>query len=56
MLEGAIGNVIGNTGGYNGGGNDANDDWVSYAPLYGKDAQDLFHHAAAHQQLVGRLR
>ncbi|MQY38971.1 hypothetical protein SRB17_69860 [Streptomyces sp. RB17] len=45
------GKVIGNTGGYNGGGNDANDDWVTYAPVYGKDAQDLFDHAAAHQQL-----
>ncbi|MFC7867689.1 trypsin-like serine protease [Streptomyces murinus] len=45
------GKVIGNTGGYNGGGNDADDDWVSYAPVYGKDAQNLFQHAAAHQQL-----
>ncbi|OIK23306.1 hypothetical protein VT52_033460 [Streptomyces malaysiense] len=45
------GRVIGDTGGYNGGGNDADDDWVTYAPLYGKDAQNLFQHAAAHQQL-----
>ncbi|MFF4397257.1 trypsin-like serine protease [Streptomyces sp. NPDC001480] len=43
------GKVIGNTGGYNGGGNDANDDWVTYAPVYGKDAQDLFADAAAHR-------
>ncbi|MHB9860290.1 trypsin-like serine peptidase [Streptomyces sp. YIM S03343] len=48
------GKVIGNTGGYNGGGNDANDDWVTYAPIYGTDAQDLFAHAAAHQQLGGK--
>nr|BFD88510.1 hypothetical protein StreXyl84_79110 [Streptomyces sp. Xyl84] len=46
------GKVIGNTGGYNGGGNDANVDWVTYAPVYGADAQDLFDHAAAHQQLA----
>lgn len=45
------GKVIGNTGGYNGGGNDANDDWVTYAPVYGKDAQDLFNHAADHKEL-----
>nr|WP_237545099.1 trypsin-like serine protease [Streptomyces sp. SID4946] len=45
------GKVIGNTGGYNGGGNDADDDWVSYAPVYGKDAQNLFQHASVHQQL-----
>ncbi|MEU6068871.1 trypsin-like serine protease [Streptomyces sp. NPDC047082] len=44
------GKVIGNTGGYNGGGNDANDDWVTYAPIYGKDAQDLFNDAAAHRE------
>ncbi|MGV9259482.1 trypsin-like serine peptidase [Streptomyces sp. NPDC003703] len=46
------GKVIGNTGGYNGGGNDANVDWVTYAPVYGADAQDLFDHAAAHQQVA----
>ncbi|MFD3676840.1 FG-GAP-like repeat-containing protein [Streptomyces sp. NPDC058613] len=40
------GQVIGNLGGYNGGGNDANVDWVSYAPLFGKDAQDLYNDAA----------
>ncbi|MFF4017230.1 trypsin-like serine peptidase [Streptomyces sp. NPDC001843] len=45
------GKVIGNTGGYNGGGNDANDDWVTYAPVYGKDAQDLFADAAAHRDV-----
>jgi len=45
------GKVIGNTGGYNGGGNDANDDWVTYAPIYGKDAQDLFKDAAAHRSV-----
>ncbi|MFH8391208.1 trypsin-like serine protease [Streptomyces sp. NPDC018036] len=45
------GKVIGNTGGYNGGGNDANDDWVTYAPVYGKDAQDLFADAAAHRKV-----
>ncbi|MEU6071532.1 trypsin-like serine protease [Streptomyces sp. NPDC047082] len=43
------GKVIGNTGGYNGGGNDANDDWVTYSPIYGEDAQDLFNDAAAHR-------
>lgn len=41
------GKVIGNVGGYNGGGNDANDDSVSYSPLYGKDAQDLYDDANA---------
>ncbi|MEU5594828.1 trypsin-like serine protease [Streptomyces sp. NPDC020298] len=45
------GKVIGNTGGYNGGGNDANDDWVTYAPVYGKDAEDLFADAAAHRNV-----
>ncbi|MFF3405458.1 trypsin-like serine peptidase [Streptomyces sp. NPDC002742] len=45
------GKVIGNTGGYNGGGNDADDDWVTYAPIYGKDAQDLFADAAAHRKV-----
>ncbi|MEU6556362.1 trypsin-like serine protease [Streptomyces sp. NPDC046915] len=43
------GKVIGNTGGYNGGGNDADDDWVTYSPIYGKDAEDLFNDAAAHR-------
>ncbi|MFE9448803.1 trypsin-like serine peptidase [Streptomyces sp. NPDC006739] len=43
------GKVIGDTGGYNGGGNDADDDWVTYAPVFGKDAQDLFDDAAAHR-------
>ncbi|MET9293650.1 hypothetical protein [Streptomyces sp. NPDC003077] len=42
--------VIGNTGGYNGGGNDANVHWITYAPVYGKDAQDLFDDAKAHRQ------
>ncbi|MFB7635304.1 trypsin-like serine peptidase [Streptomyces sp. NPDC056149] len=41
------GKVIGNVGGYNGGGNDANDDSVTYSPLYGKDAQDLYDDANA---------
>lgn len=36
------GKLIGNTGGYYGGGNDANDSWVTYSPIYGKDAQDLY--------------
>ncbi|MCX4431599.1 trypsin-like serine peptidase [Streptomyces mirabilis] len=45
------GKVIGNTGGYHGGGNDANDDWVTYSPIYGKDAQDLFADAAAHRKV-----
>ncbi|MCX5410023.1 trypsin-like serine protease (plasmid) [Streptomyces sp. NBC_00335] len=36
------GKVIGNTGGYHGGGNDS---WVTYAPLYGKDARDLYEDA-----------
>ncbi|MFI1363308.1 trypsin-like serine peptidase [Streptomyces griseochromogenes] len=48
------GNVIGNTGGYFGGGDDANDDWVTYAPVYGKDAQDLFADAAAHRTVGPR--
>ena len=39
------GKVVGNTGGYN----DANDAWVTCAPVYGKDAQDLFDHAAPDQ-------
>ncbi|GHI68886.1 hypothetical protein Snoj_28040 [Streptomyces nojiriensis] len=39
------GQVVGNIGGYNGGGNDANVDWISYSPLYGKDAQDLYNDA-----------
>ncbi|MCX4783772.1 trypsin-like serine peptidase [Streptomyces sp. NBC_01264] len=38
------GKVIGNTGGYHGGGNDS---WVTYAPVYGKDARDLYEDAAA---------
>ncbi|WP_405808164.1 S1 family peptidase [Streptomyces sp. NBC_00210] len=41
------GKVIGNTGGYNGGGNDQNVDWISYAPVYGKDAQALYNDAVA---------
>ncbi|WP_143570506.1 trypsin-like serine peptidase [Streptomyces acidiscabies] len=48
------GKVIGATGGYNGGGNDANDDWVTYAPLFGKDAQALFNDAAAHRAVGAR--
>ncbi|MFJ5675624.1 trypsin-like serine peptidase [Streptomyces sp. NPDC093097] len=43
------GNVIGNVGGYNGGGNDANDDNVTYSPLYGKAAQDLYNDANTHR-------
>ncbi len=43
------GKIIGNTGGYNGGGNDANDEWVTYSPVYGKDAQDLLDDATAHR-------
>ncbi|WP_369780572.1 serine protease [Streptomyces sp. R33] len=39
------GQVIGNVGGYNGGGNDAEAHWVSYSPIYGKDAQDLYNDA-----------
>ncbi|MGI5398771.1 trypsin-like serine peptidase [Streptomyces sp. CA-135486] len=41
------GKVIGNTGGYNGGGNDQNVDWISYAPVYGKDARALYDDAVA---------
>ncbi|MFF2463424.1 trypsin-like serine peptidase [Streptomyces mirabilis] len=48
------GKVVGNTGGYNGGGNDANDDWVTYAPIYGKDAKALFNEAAAHRTVGAR--
>ncbi|MGJ5890338.1 trypsin-like serine peptidase [Streptomyces niveiscabiei] len=48
------GKVIGATGGYNGGGNDTNDDWVTYAPLFGKDAQALFNDAAAHRTVGAR--
>ncbi|MFK4225199.1 trypsin-like serine peptidase [Streptomyces sp. NPDC019890] len=44
------GKVIGNTGGYNGGGNDQNVDWITYAPIYGKDAQDLYNDAVAGRQ------
>ncbi|MGW9370406.1 FG-GAP-like repeat-containing protein [Streptomyces xanthophaeus] len=39
------GQVVGNTGGYNGGGNDSDDHWISYSPLFGKDAQDLYNDA-----------
>ncbi|MDD9382952.1 trypsin-like serine protease [Streptomyces sp. ZAF1911] len=38
------GKVVGNTGGYYGGGTDS---WVTYAPVYGKDAQDLYDDADA---------
>ncbi|NUK61205.1 hypothetical protein [Streptomyces lunaelactis] len=41
------GKVIGNTGGYNGGGNDQNVDWITYSPLYAKDAQALYDDAVA---------
>ncbi|MET9856673.1 trypsin-like serine protease [Streptomyces sp. NPDC006450] len=41
---GRTGKVVGNTGGYHGGGNDS---WVTYAPVYGKDAQDLYDDADA---------
>lgn len=40
---GRTGKVIGNTGGHHGGGNDP---WVTYAPVYGKDAQALYRDAA----------
>ncbi|MFF1410578.1 trypsin-like serine peptidase [Streptomyces sp. NPDC058289] len=36
------GKVIGNTGGYHGGGNDS---WVTYAPVYGKEARELYEDA-----------
>lgn len=36
------GKVIGNTGGYHGGGNDS---WVTYAPVYGREARDLYEDA-----------
>ncbi|MFF4457254.1 trypsin-like serine peptidase [Streptomyces goshikiensis] len=39
------GQVVGNIGGYNGGGNDVEADWISYSPLFGKDAQDLYNDA-----------
>ncbi|MEV4253070.1 trypsin-like peptidase domain-containing protein [Spirillospora sp. NPDC049652] len=39
--------IIGSVGGYNGGGDDANDDWVTYAPIYGYAAVSLFHRAIA---------
>ncbi|MFD3760470.1 trypsin-like serine peptidase [Streptomyces sp. NPDC058622] len=39
------GQVVGNIGGYNGGGNDAEAHWISYSPLFGKDAQDLYNDA-----------
>ncbi|QNP74816.1 trypsin-like serine protease [Streptomyces roseirectus] len=48
------GKVIGITGGYNGGGNDTDDHWVSYAPLFGKDAKALFDDAAAHRAVSPR--
>lgn len=50
------GRVIGNTGGYYGGGNDANDSWVTYAPVYGKDAQDLYDDANAGRDPDGLTR
>ncbi|WP_406001049.1 hypothetical protein [Streptomyces sp. NBC_00829] len=42
--------MIGNTGGYNGGGTDSEVDWITYAPVYGKDAQDLYDDAVAGRQ------
>ncbi|MFF2785962.1 trypsin-like serine peptidase [Streptomyces sp. NPDC058049] len=36
------GQVIGNVGGMGGGGDV---DWISYSPIYGKDAQDLYNDA-----------
>ncbi|MDF3297369.1 trypsin-like serine peptidase [Streptomyces tropicalis] len=45
------GRLIGNTGGYLAGGDV---DWVTYAPLYGKDAQALFADAAAHRPVGTR--
>ncbi|MEV5508325.1 trypsin-like serine protease [Streptomyces orinoci] len=41
------GEVIGVVGGYRGGGNDANDDWVSYSPILGREAQDLYQDAVS---------
>ncbi|MCP3760303.1 serine protease [Streptomyces sp. TBY4] len=38
------GKVVGNTGGHHGGGNDS---WMTYAPVYGKDAQALYEDANA---------
>ncbi|MFJ3233937.1 trypsin-like serine peptidase [Streptomyces sp. NPDC086787] len=48
------GKVVGNTGGYNGGGDDADDDWVTYAPVYGNAAQLLFQDASAHRTVAAR--
>ncbi|MFG2636305.1 hypothetical protein ACGFX8_20880 [Streptomyces sp. NPDC048362] len=45
--DGRTGHVIGNLGGYNGGGNDADVDYISYAPAFGADAENLLGYAVA---------
>ncbi|MGW4563865.1 trypsin-like serine peptidase [Streptomyces sp. NPDC004561] len=47
--DAGTGHVIGNLGGYNGGGNDADVDYISYAPAFGADAQNLLADAVAGQ-------
>ncbi|MBB4895711.1 V8-like Glu-specific endopeptidase [Streptomyces olivoverticillatus] len=41
------GDVVGNVGGWYGGGDAANDDWVSYSPVYDHEIQDLYQDAVA---------
>ncbi|GCD32424.1 hypothetical protein OEIGOIKO_00137 [Streptomyces chrestomyceticus JCM 4735] len=48
------GKLVGSTGGYYGGGNDDNDHWVTYSPLYGKDAVALYDDANAHRKPAAR--
>ncbi|OIV37606.1 hypothetical protein BIV57_10115 [Mangrovactinospora gilvigrisea] len=39
------GSVVGEIGGYNGGGDNRNDHWISYSPMFGQDAFDLYQDA-----------
>ncbi|MEU1372602.1 FG-GAP-like repeat-containing protein [Streptomyces triculaminicus] len=41
------GDIIGNIGGYNGGGDTANDDWLSYSPVYDSEIRALYDDAVA---------
>lgn len=42
-----LGDLIGSTGGLGGGGNAADDDWVSYSPLFDQNTVDLYNSAAS---------
>ncbi len=43
------GDVIGIVGGYNGGGDRADDDWISYSPVFDGEIQNLYQAAVAGQ-------